>query len=134
MTRLPDWRTRLGAYIESVRRAPFAYGVLDCALFAAGAVEAMTGEDLAGGARGAYDSFTGGIREIHRRGFIDPVDMARAHFPEIAPSLAQVGDVAVVETAEGRAMGVVQGARIFLMGLEGLVTVDLLAARLAFRV
>ncbi len=132
--RLPDWRGRLGAYVEQARRAPFGYGALDCALFTAGAVEAMTGVDLAEGLRGAYGSFAAGIRELRRRGYIDHLDMARAHFPEIPPCFAQVGDLCAVEVAEGPALGLTQGARIFLMSAGGLVTVDLLAARTAYRV
>ena len=134
MTRLPDWRARLGAYVEGARRAPFTYGRLDCALFAAGAVRAMTGGDLGEGLRGTYESFAGGVRALRQRGYMDHLDMARAHFPEIAPCFAQVGDLAVVGVADGDARGVVQGARIFFMSAEGLVTVDLLAARTAFKV
>lgn len=134
ISRRPDWRARLGAYIETVRRAPFTYGTLDCALFAAGAVAAMTGEDLAAELRGTYESFPAGLYALRRQGFMDPIDMVRSHFPEVPVALAQVGDIAVVQLDEGPALGILQGARIFLMGLEGLVTADLLAARAAFRV
>ena len=40
MTRLPDWRGRLGAHLAAARARPFCYGTHDCATFAAGAVEA----------------------------------------------------------------------------------------------
>ncbi|TPE47222.1 DUF6950 family protein [Amaricoccus solimangrovi] len=132
--RRPDWRARLGCYVERVRRSPFAYGGLDCALFAAGAVAAMTGTDLAAEFRDSYTTLTGGVRALRREGYMDHVDMARAHFAEIPPSLAQVGDLAVVQVEDGLALGVVQGARIFLMSVDGLVTVDLLAARVALKV
>jgi len=44
--RLADWPERLHAYIESRRHEPFAWGRNDCAMFAAGAVCAMTGARL----------------------------------------------------------------------------------------
>jgi hypothetical protein len=42
--RLPDWPARLDAYLRSRRDMPFAWGSNDCGMFAAGAVEAITGE------------------------------------------------------------------------------------------
>ena len=45
--RTPYWRSALAAYIAETMRKPFAWGLHDCALFAAGAVEAMTGNDPA---------------------------------------------------------------------------------------
>lgn len=134
MSRLPDWRSRLAAYIERVRRAPFAWSTHDCCMFAAGAVEAVTGADPAAELRGTYGDLAGGMTALGRAGFAGPVDMARALFDRVPPALAQVGDVAVVDTPEGPALGVVQGPSIFVVGPEGLRTVDLLAARLAFRV
>ena len=49
MTRLRDWRTRLAAYLAAGRAKPFAYGEHDCARFAAGAVEAVTGDNPGAG-------------------------------------------------------------------------------------
>lgn len=46
MQRLPDWPERLAAYVEARRHRPFAWGSNDCVLFAAGALDAMTGELL----------------------------------------------------------------------------------------
>jgi hypothetical protein len=46
MQRLPDWPARLAAHIEAHRALPFAWGTNDCATFAAGAVRAITGQDL----------------------------------------------------------------------------------------
>lgn len=62
MTRCEDWHARLAAYVFDAGRTPFAYGSHDCALFAAGAVEAMTGTDLAAGWRGIYRTLAGASR------------------------------------------------------------------------
>ena len=52
MKRLEDWPSRLEAYLEAKRDIPFAWGTNDCCSFAAGAIEAMTGESLPTAMRG----------------------------------------------------------------------------------
>ncbi|WP_405116505.1 DUF6950 family protein [Phaeobacter sp. BS23] len=42
-----QWRSNLCGFLASVSRQKFRPGSHDCALFAAGAVQAMTGADLA---------------------------------------------------------------------------------------
>ena len=54
--RLPGWPEHLAWLVEQRRRAPFEWGVNDCASFAADAVLAMTGADPLGGLRGAWAS------------------------------------------------------------------------------
>ena len=135
--RLPDWRGRLNRYIEAVRRRPFAPGTHDCALFVAGAVEAMTGEDPSEGLRGAYATMAEGLLLLQKRGFIDHVDAAAARYERIPRETAQVGDIAVVSSSEGRALAIVGGHRVFSVGPRGVVTIDLLdqnVERTAFRV
>ncbi len=41
--RLPDWPMRLSNYLTERRNMPFAWGSNDCVMFAAHAVEALTG-------------------------------------------------------------------------------------------
>lgn len=139
-SRRPDWRAQLRVYVESVRGLAFVWGQMDCALFVAGAVEAMTGIDHTDGLRGKYDTAASALRTVRMLGYIDHVDMARAKFDEIkdrgrpAPHLAQVGDIAVIPTPAGAALGIVQGPRVFAMGERGLTTIDLLEATMALRV
>lgn len=133
--RRPDWRSRLFDYVNKVRREPFQEGSLDCALFVAGAVEALTGIDLAKNLRGRYRTLSVGLRQIQKSGYIDHVDIVRANFSEIPVAEASLGDIAVVEGENGiDALGIVQGAMIFVVGREGLQAVDLLQAKGAFRV
>lgn len=135
--RLPDWHSRLSDYIDAVRRTPFAYGRHDCALFAAGAVEAMTGVDPSVELRGKYKTLGGGLRQLKRLGFADHGEFAAFLFEEVHPSHAQIGDIAAIDLGGGAiALGVVQGARIFVLrpDVQGMATVDLLTASKAFRV
>lgn len=45
--RAPDWPSRLDAYLRATAPARFAWGRWDCVRFAAGAVHAMTGANVA---------------------------------------------------------------------------------------
>jgi hypothetical protein len=124
-----DRRSRLLDYIETVRREPFEYGRCDCGTFAAGAVEAMTGTDPAAAIRGHYTTFAGGIKKLRAAGYSDHVAMAAALYAKVPRAEAQVGDLAVVNTDEGPALGVVGGARAFFMRPNGLGSVDLIDER-----
>lgn len=131
--RHPDWQARLTDYVVQMMRADFRPGQADCALFAAGAVKAVTGEDHARGHRG-YRTIAEGMRKLRRAGFEDHVALVASILPEIAPAFAQVGDVAVIETDEGPALGVVQGEMIYCLRPDGMGLVPLLSAVRAFRV
>ena len=133
MTRHIDWRSRLLRYASDAARRPFAYGRHDCALFAAGAVAAMTGEDPAAAWRGRYTTFRGGLRVIRKSGHTDHIAAAAAWFAEIPPAFAQVGDLAVVPGDAGPALGVVAGAHVWVLRPDGLGTVPLTDAVRAFR-
>ncbi len=133
MTRHNDWRSRLAVYIARVQHQSFRPGQHDCALFAAGAVEAMTGVDLAEGMRG-YSTIEQGQEFLRRHGFADHVDVAARRLPEVPPIMAQVGDVAAVSENGSAALGVVQGPMIYVLRLDGLGLVPLTSAERAFRV
>jgi len=56
MTRLADWDRLLDAFLQENLKRPFEFGTWDCGLFTAGAIQAMTGVDLAETYRGTYHS------------------------------------------------------------------------------
>lgn len=132
--RVPDWRDRLVAYLHSARQRPFEFGQHDCSLFAADCVAAMTGQDMAAKWRGRYATMKGGLRVLRKAGFADHIALAAAHFPEVPPLLAQPGDLAVVPTDDGPALGVVQGEAVYVLGPNGLGLVSIMSATRAFRV
>lgn len=134
MTRLPDWQTRLTDYLAGAARRPFEEGAHDCALFAADAVRAMTGRDLAAEWRGSYASTRAGLKALARAGYRDHVALAGAHFTAKPVALANPGDLAVVPTPEGDALGVVQGECVYVLGPAGLLLASLTAATQAFEV
>lgn len=136
MKRYSFWRDALFHYVQGVARKPFAWGDHDCALFAAGAVAAMTGQDFGAPYRGKYKTMRGGLRLLKRKGLADHAALAASLFEEVHPSRAQVGDIAAVEEDGHVALGIVQGPRIYVLrpGAAGIGTVGLLDAKRAFRV
>ncbi|MFP1646540.1 DUF6950 family protein [Pontitalea aquivivens] len=131
--RYPDWRTRLQAHLATAARKPFAYGTHDCALFAFGAVQAMTGLDMARGFRG-YRTLAGAMKRLRKAGLADQFALVGRHLPEIPVAYARVGDLAVVPGDAGDAFGVVQGEYIHVLQEGGLALVPLLAATRAYEV
>ena len=119
--RLPEWRERLQVYLQSIAHEPLEFGRHDCALFAADAVRAMTGVDLAEAYRGRYTTLHGGMRILARDGFSDQVALVAAHLAPVTVAMAMPGDLAVFETQSGRALGVVQGAAVYVLHVDGLL-------------
>ena len=98
--RIPDWPSALAAFMESRERMPFAWGRNDCVLFAADAVVAMTGHDLATPSNRCYRSARGAAGVLKRLGHGGVAALAGARFPalgwpSVAVSYAQRGDIGV---------------------------------------
>ncbi len=131
-----DWRMKLAEYLHVVASRHFSWGEHDCALFAAGAIKAMTGHDFAAEFRGRYATSIGGLRILRKAGFADHAELAASIFEEVAPAFAHVGDIAVIDTDQGAALGIIQGSRVYVLRPDeaGIGTVDLLTASRAFRV
>lgn len=137
IVRHQKWYSNLVTYIDRVQASPFAYSQFDCAVFAAGAVEAMTGVSLHAEHLGKYKTIAGGLKILKKMGFDNHVEYTASLLPEIHPSMAQLGDIAVIETGDGGyGLGIVQGSRVYVTqpGTKGLGVVDLLRASRAFRV
>ena len=134
LVRLPHWRSALSSCIEEALQRPFEWGRHDCALFAADAVLAMTRVDLAAEWRGRYSTARGAIRVLRRDGHDDHIACAAGHLPEVHPARAAIGDIMVVETPEGPALGVLTGAAIAVPGADILGFMSRVDARRAFHV
>jgi hypothetical protein len=134
MQRLHDWHARLTAYLVAAAQQPFAEGRHDCALFAAGALEAMTGEDPAAAWRGRYSSTRGGLRVLRKAGHADHLALASSLLEPIPPAFASMGDIAAVQGEGGPALGVVTGEAVAVLTLSGMGFVPLLQAVQAWRV
>lgn len=134
MMKRETWKQDLRAYLAEQGDKPFAYGAADCGAFAGGAVEAMTGENPHTKVAGKYKTMKGALRALKRAGHEDHVAYAASMLTEIDPLFASFGDIAVVDSPEGPALGVVVGAHIEVRAPHGRGLVPLTDAVRAFRV
>lgn len=132
MKRLHDWQLRLEAFARARTEAPFAWGSNDCALFAADAVHALTGERLCEELRG-YDSARQAIRILLEQGGVQGLATKALGGP-IPVAMAAVGDVVTVRTGKREAMAICNGGTAIAAGPEGMVAVPMAFATAAWRV
>lgn len=121
--RVDNWPSLLSEFIERSLHAPFEWGKRDCCLFAADAVRAMTGEDYAAEFRGRYRTARGARQVLAAFGGVAGI-MGRCGLEEINPLMAQRGDVVLVNTDAGDALGVIgMDGRVVCQGPDGLTFV-----------
>ena len=109
-------------------------GQHDCALFAAGWVERLTGRDPAAAWRGRYRTFAQGRALLAAEGLGDHVDLASRDLTGVAGWMqARPGDIAVIEEAGAPAFGIVGGRFIHVLAPRGLDVVPLARAVRVFR-
>lgn len=138
LTRLPNWRSRFEAAIDEIKFVPFDWSTQhDCGPGLAGRlVYAMTGQDLTVRFHGKYNTAKGALKVMKSAGFDNLADLVASFLPEIHPSQASLGDIVAYEMDSpfGYALGVVNGERVFVLRPEGVGTMDMLAAKRAFKV
>lgn len=128
MKRLPDWESRLYAYLRARKAAAFDPVSSNCAIFVAGLIEAMTGEDpvealgvtLPGSALGAARILAefGGVRGLAERYFGAPaVPAALAGRGDI---LIAAGDLLIEGSTDRETLGVSDGSQALFVGPRGL--------------
>lgn len=109
-------------------------GAFDCALFAAGWVKRLTGQDLAAEWRHTYRSYPQGRTLLRDAGFADLGDLAAHHLTEIDGwQAAKPGDIAAITEEGETALGLIGGPQIHVLTLNGLDYVHLGRATRVFR-
>ena len=126
------WRQRFDALVAQRSRTPFAWGSHDCCLWAADAVLAITGVDLAAAYRGTYACAAGAARLLQRLGGL--AALGQQVGPAIAPLQATVGDVGLVQRSDRQMLAVCCGAGWLVPGTAGLVLLQLDEALQAWRI
>lgn len=104
--RRDDWRERLATLLDERRRYGFAFGRFDCCLWAADAVEAMTGVDFIADYRG-YATPEGAMRRLKRAGVASVFAFVDARFPRAMR--ARQGDLVGVPAAPLDALMIADG-------------------------
>lgn len=101
LTRSKDWPEQLAAFLDARIDTPFFWGKNDCCLFAADAVIAITGTDIAADVRGVYASAKSAKATTKVFGGLAQLAADRLG-PEIRPMFAKRGDILLVKGADGR--------------------------------
>jgi len=142
MFRLPSWQSELSRYLLSCERTPFSYGHLDCGLFAAGAIETMTGVDIAWQLRGKYHSRTEAftaVKELCGKATMAAIAdhlFALYGIPEIRVLSAQRGDIVQLRAGRLSSLGVVamHGTEICCPTKSGIRRTPLIQATRAWHI
>lgn len=138
--RRADWDQQLLAYLNSHRSTPFEWGSNDCCLFSAGAIQAMTGVDIAEDFRG-YTSEVTAFAAIKRVTGQATVEAALAYCGTKYglqlldnPLFGQRGDLALLPGEAGLIAGIVGPRGVVSVGASGISTSPLAAAVKVWRV
>lgn len=126
---------RLGQFMETAGRTPFAWGRHDCLLFPAAWCRAVAGVDPAAGFRGRYRTELGARRILKREGGLLALasrQMDAAGLSAVDLGAIAAGDVGVVRapTPKGEAAhvgAVFTGVDWMVLGVRGLVFAGFIA-------
>lgn len=124
--RLEGWEDRLVAVMEAWRDRPFNWEQANCGHPVADAYIAMHGElpEGVGDLVVAINSRLTLAKALKANGVATLGDMIALYAQEIPPSMAQRGDIAVIETDEGEALAVMMNGQALGRDVEGVMRVD----------
>ena len=105
MKRLHDWPTQVAQFLLSKRNEPFQWGENDCCLFAADAIIAMGGEDVAEDVRGRYKTAIGARRIMKNLGANSVVELLVQRLGQPDGMLVR-GAIVAVESDDQQVAGV----------------------------
>lgn len=140
MTRLANWQNNLSELINAKREQPFDFPTWNCLMWAASAIEAVTGEDILAAYHGKYKTEKAAATLLRK---LDGVKTSQAllekHLGEPQPvAFARAGDIVIVDPTDtglelpadielfGPVPGVCYGSISYFVGELGLVEVDTL--------
>ncbi len=142
--RSATWRTKeLPAFFAQNANAKFQWGVLDCSLFAADAIQAITGTDIADDFRGKYTdeasafalikTITGGATVADAAAYCGRKHGLTAW---TYPLQAQRGDLVAVNNAGTLIAGVVDmtGKLVACLGESGILRLSIMQIKQAWHV
>lgn len=131
MAKLADWEHRLTLVVSDAHSRKFAWGELDCCLWAATCVEAQTGVDHAAGIHGTYSDAAGAARVIKRLGGLRGIGaLAGAPVPALT---ARIGDVGIVRSGGKPVLAVCAGHVWLVVSSQGVLSVSLASATHCWR-
>jgi hypothetical protein len=130
--RYENWPSLLADFLAEEK--PFEWGKRDCSLFAADAVRCITGVDHAKKFRGRYKTAKGAARVIARHRGLEGL-INKTGLEPIPKLMAQRGDVVLIDTPLGEALGVIDlRGEAAGQGTNGIEHYPLSSVRRAWRV
>jgi hypothetical protein len=128
------WPTRLALHLQARQFAPFVWGSNDCCSFAIDGVVAVTGHDYMAPLRGQYSTAAQAARLMRDAGGLQA--LVCQHLGATRPQAAQAqrGDVVLLPTPHGPALGLCVGAQAIAAGELGTVAYSMTAALAAWAV
>ena len=132
--RVENWKHKLGQLIQKDRNRLFEWGVHDCCMFAASAIEAQTGHDPAAKYRETYRCERSALEVMKKEGCEGLRDFVEL-FLGAHDGLLNVrrGDIALINFEGRDTLGVVYGG-VIVPGEKGLVSVPLQSCIMNWRV
>lgn len=137
MPRKSNWPAALTLFLNEKQQQPFDWKENNCSFFASDWVAILTGIDPAANYRASVDSALSAARVLAEAGGIESIteqECAANNWPEVSPRLAQRGDVCLVDSEAGPALGVVAGSSAAFAGPRGVEFVPVSACRRAWRI
>lgn len=118
--RRENWPTELANYIEKRSKMPFAWGTNDCCTFACSWIHILVGFDPS--TEFNYATARQAAKLLKDEGGVEAIAAkicAQWGWPECPPLQAARGDVVLVDTPKGAALGICLGARCAFPGMDG---------------
>jgi hypothetical protein len=136
MGRLKNWPRLLDDYIQAARERPFSWADNYCAVFASGAVKAITGHDFTADLPTSFESRAAAYRALSALAPGGVSDLATRFLgdPLPSPKYAQRGDIVLAETPDGPGLGVCIGSTFAAVVRSGLQFFPMKTAQMAWRV
>ncbi|PCI03433.1 MAG: hypothetical protein COB78_10775 [Hyphomicrobiales bacterium] len=113
---------------------PYSYGCSDCFFLALAVIDRLQNTKLKKKYSGIYTTFSGAQKAMRKRKFKSIGDLFAKHLEQIAPAMARLGDVVVLEV-DGKEHSAICTGGAFLTRVEGGTSIHSLAdVKSAFKV
>lgn len=131
-----DIKAEIIEYIEQCQTKPFQWGTFDCCMFVCDFYKQAIGIDLAHWYRDKYNDEAGAYQAMLKRTRrkkisnslvqrVAEIECEANNFTEINYKFSQSGDMCVVNTPQGWALGLIHNGKVWATTTKGLVTLPL---------
>lgn len=113
---------------------PYQYGVADCFFFGCRVADAFDpSREMVKTYSGSYRTLMGAQKALRKRGHKSLAELFRKHLTPCAPAQAGLGDIVILQLADGEHVGVCAGTHYITKTERGGSNHNLSAVKAAFR-